>query len=95
MTAQIGDDGLDLLGDPLPVLLTDVAGVQPQPGDEWVHLKDKLGFRSTQRLWIRDVPGGMAVATWPAELARQARYLYGGGFGSALVAAARERGWTV
>jgi hypothetical protein len=95
MTAQIGADGLDLLGDPLRKLLTDVAGVQPQPGREWVHLKDKLGFRSVQRLWIGDVPGGVVVATWPAELAEQARYLYGGGLGSVLVAAAIERGWTV
>ena len=95
MTAQIGDDGLDPLGDPLPQLLTDVAGVQPQPGREWVHLKDKLGFRSIQRLVIRDVAGSVVVATWPAELAEQARYLYGGGLGSALVAAAIERGWTV
>jgi hypothetical protein len=48
-------------------------------------------------LWISDVDirDGMLVATWPAELARQARYLYGGGLGSALVAAAIERGWTV
>jgi hypothetical protein len=95
MTAQIGEDGLDLVGDPLPELVTDVAGVQPQPGGEWVHLKDKLGFRSTQRLVIRDLGGGVVVATWPAELAVQARYLYGGGLGSALVAAAIERGWTV
>src|SRR5262249_13188976 len=95
MTAQIGADGLDLLGNPLPELLTDVAGVQPQPGGEWVHLKDKLGFRSIQRLVIRDVAGSVLVATWPAELAVQARYLYGGGLGSALVAAAIERGWTV
>jgi hypothetical protein len=95
MTAQIGDDGLDLLGDPLLKLLTDVAGVQPQPGGEWVHLQDKLGFRSIQRLVIRDGADGVVVATWPTELAVQARYLYGGGLGSALVAAARERGWTV
>jgi hypothetical protein len=95
MTAHIGDEGLDRLGDPLPELLTDVAGVQPQPGREWVHLKDKLGFRSTQRLVIRDDAGGVEVATWPAELAEQARYLYGGGLGSALVAAAIERGWEV
>jgi hypothetical protein len=46
-------------------------------------------------LWIGDVPGGVAVATWPAELKPQARYLYGGGLGSALVAAAIERGWEV
>ena len=95
MTAQIGADGLDLLGDPRPELLTDVARVQPESGREWVDLEKRLGFRSTQRLWISDVPEGMLVATWPAELARQARYLYGGGLGSALVAAAIERGWTV
>jgi hypothetical protein len=95
MTAQLGAGGVDLLGDPLPELLTDVAGVQPQPGGEWVHLKDKLGFRSVQRLVIKDVAGSVVVATWPAELAVQARYLYGGGLGSALVAAAIERGWTV
>jgi hypothetical protein len=95
MTAQLGADGVDLLGDPLPELLTDVAGVQPQPGGEWVHLKDKLGFRSVQRLVIKDVAGSVVVATWPAELAVQARYLYGSGLGSALVAAAIERGWTI
>jgi hypothetical protein len=76
-------------------LLTDVAGVQPQPGGEWVHLKDKLGFRSIQRLVIKDVDSSVVMATWPAELAEQARYLYGGRLGSALVAAAIERGWTV
>jgi hypothetical protein len=56
---------------------------------------DRLGFRSTQRLRISDFDGGVSVATWPAELAPQARYLYGRGLGSALVAAALERGWTV
>jgi hypothetical protein len=94
MTAQIGYDGLDARGDPRPELLIDVAGVQPGPGRDWVHL-GRLGFRSTQRLWIGDVPGGVAVATWPAELKPQACYLYGGGLGSALVAAAIERGWAV
>ena len=29
MTAQIGADGLDLFGDPLPELLTDVRGSSP------------------------------------------------------------------
>ena len=95
MTARIGADDLDLLGDPRLGLLTDVARVQPESGREWVDLEKRLGFRSTQRLWISDVPDGVLVATWPAELARQARYLYGGGLGSALVAAAIERGWTV
>jgi hypothetical protein len=95
MTARIGYDGLDLHGDPRPDLLIDVARVQPQPGGDWVDLEGRLGFRSTQRLWIGDVSGGVMVGTWPAELARQARYLYGGRLGSALVAAAIDRGWTV
>ena len=96
MTAQIGADGLDLSGDPLPELLTDVARVQPAAGGRVGPSKEQLGFRSIQRLVISDVAGsGVVVATWPAELAVQARYLYGGGFGSALVAAAIERGWTV
>jgi hypothetical protein len=94
MTAQIGYDGLDRRGDPRRKLLIDVAGVQPEPERDWVHL-GRLDFRSTQRLWIGDYDGGVAVATWPAELKPQACYLYGGGLGSALVAVAIERGWTV
>jgi len=38
MTAQIGADDLNLLGDPHPELLIDVARVQPEPGHDWVHL---------------------------------------------------------
>lgn len=98
MTAQIGADGLDLFGEPHPKLLADVARIQPEPGRNWVDIEarpGRTGFRSTQRLWISNVSNGIVVATWPAELARQARYLYGTGFGSALVAAAIERRWTV
>jgi hypothetical protein len=95
MTAQIGYDGLDPRRDPRQELLIDVARARPErPAGDWVHL-GRLGFRSTQRLWIGDVPGGVAVATWPAELKPQACYLYSRRLGSALVAAARERGWTV
>jgi hypothetical protein len=95
MTAQIGVDGLDFPGDPRPELLTDVTRVQPGPGGDWVNLEGRLGFHSTQRLRITDLDGGVCVATWPAELAPQARYLYGRELGSTLVAAAIERGWTV
>jgi hypothetical protein len=95
MTAQIGIEGLNLVGNPRPELLIDVARVQPQPGGEWVNLEDQLGFRSTQRLRICDRAGSVLVETWPTELARQARYLYRRGLGSALVAAAIERGWEV
>lgn len=94
MTAQIGADGQDFFTDPRPDLLTAVTGLQPKRGGEWVDLS-LLGFRSTQRLRISDYADGVVVATWPAELKSQALYLYGGGLGSALVAAATERGWMV
>ena len=57
MTARIGADGLDLLGDPLLELLTDVARVPREPERDWVHLEDRLGFRSTQRLRIGELAG--------------------------------------
>jgi hypothetical protein len=94
MTAQIGVDRPHLVGDPRPELLTEVARVQPRAAGDWVDL-EKLSFRSTQRLWIGDRADGLVLVTWPAELADQARYLYGRGLGSALVAAALERGWSV
>src|SRR5689334_7819632 len=97
MTAQIGADGHELFGDPLPDLLEEVARIRPEPGCDWVNLEDGLDFRSTRRLWIGDpaVGGGVMVATWSAELVEQARYLYDSGRGSALVAAAIERDWKV
>jgi hypothetical protein len=104
MAAQIGTDGLDLPGDPCPKLLADVTWVQPERGGEWVNLaKQHPGFRSaqrfhsTQRLRVRVLAdgSGVEVATYPAELGEQARYLYGGGLGPALVDAGRERGWKV
>jgi hypothetical protein len=94
MTAQIGDAGLDLFGDPRPELLASVARVQPEPDGEWAHL-GRQGFRSTQRLRLADLDGGVTLVTWPAELQPQARYLYGGRLGSVLVAAAVEHGWAV
>lgn len=94
MTAQIGDDGLDLFGDPRPDLLAGVTRARPEPGGEWADL-GRLGFRSTQRLRLSGLGGGVTVVTWPAELQPQARYLYGDRLGSALVAAAAERGWAV
>ena len=57
MAAQIGADGLYLLGDPRPELLFEVARIQPQPGGEWVNLEKCLGFHSTRRLRIIDSAG--------------------------------------
>lgn len=97
MTAKVGADGLDLFRDPRPELLADVTGIRPKPGEAWVDIQNHLGFRSTQRLWISDVDDGVAVATWPAETAGQARFLYDCDhkLGTALVGAAIDRGWIV
>lgn len=98
MTARVGADGLGLFGEPRPELLADVVRIRPERGGRWVSLEGhpgRPGFQSTQRLWISDVPEGVAVATWPAELGTQAHYLYDRGLGTALVTAAIERGWTV
>ena len=67
MTAQIGADGRDLQGDPLLELLTEVARVPPEPGRDWIHLENRLGFHSTQRLRIGELSGSVIVATWPAS----------------------------
>jgi hypothetical protein len=98
MTARVGAHGLDLFGAPRPELLASVVRGEHRDGGKWVnieHLKNPLGFHSTQRLWISNVAEGVAVATWPAETAGQARYLYGRKLGPALVTAARNLGWDV
>jgi hypothetical protein len=96
MAAQIGSDDLEIDSDPRLDLLIEVAGIDPEPGREWARLEGPpLGFRSTQRLRVSDCPEGLAVTTWPAELADQARYLYGGRLGTPLAAAAFDLGWTV
>jgi hypothetical protein len=96
MAAQIGSDDLEIDGDPRLDLLIKVAGIDPEPDREWARLEGPpLGFRSTQRLRVSDCPDGLAVTTWPAELADQARYLYRGHLGTPLVAAALDLEWTV
>jgi hypothetical protein len=98
MTARIGAHGLDLFHAARPELLASVVRGQQEDGGKWVnieHRKNPRGFHSTQRIYISDVDEGVAVATWPAETAEQARYLYGGGLGAALVTAATSRNWKV
>jgi hypothetical protein len=57
---------------------------------------DEARVRSTQRLALADIGGGgVIVALWPAELQPQAQFLYQQGRGGRLIAAARERGWSV
>jgi hypothetical protein len=97
MTAQIGADGHELFGDPRSKWLTEVTRLEPAQRRDWVNLEEHLGFQSTQRLWIGNPADGrgVMVATWPAELQPQARHLYRHERGSALVATAIKRGWTV
>lgn len=97
MTAHIGVDELEFYGEPRLDLLAEVALVKPEPGHDWIRLEGPpLSFHSTQRLQISEGADGVALTTWPAELARQANYLYGEGLGLPLVAAALQcKGWTV
>lgn len=94
MTATIGPGDIDLYESPRPGLLRRIAGVEPEPAGTHVLL-DSFGIRSTQRLALSDVGGGVVVAFWPAELKPQAEYLFADGRGSAMVSAAIDRGWNV
>jgi hypothetical protein len=60
-----------------------------------VMLDKGAGVRSTQRLALGDVGGGIVVFTWPAELQQQAKYLYEGDRGNRLLAAVNQDGWDV
>lgn len=92
MTAGIGAD--DIFESPRPQLLREITGLEPAPSGVHVMLED-YGVRSTQRLALSDVGGGIVVGTWPAELKRQADYLYAEGRGRAMVTAAEARRWQV
>lgn len=94
MLARIGADDVEMFSSPRPGLLREITGLTPRDPGDHVLLKP-LGVRSTQRLALADVGGGLVAAMWPAELKTQATYLYGFGLGTPMVTAARERGWTV
>lgn len=89
-----GAADLKLLERPLPDLARDVTGVEP--GSSGHVLIDKaLRVRSTQRLAIARVDGGVVAFTWPGELQSQARFLYSSDRAHRLVGAAREGGWDI
>lgn len=94
MTARIGADDIGFFESPRPKLLREISAIEPEPSGVHVLLDDQ-GVRSTQRLALGDVGGGIVVALWPAELKPQAEYLYADGRGKAMVVAALERGWKV
>lgn len=95
MTARIGADDTGFFEFPRPRLLREISGIEPEPSGIHVLLDEHAGVRSTQRLALGDVGGGIVVALWPAELKPQADYLYREGRGKAMVLAARSRGWDV
>jgi hypothetical protein len=68
---------VQLLEEPQEELLREVTGLFIGPPGR--VLIDGLGVRSTHRLAIGGVGGGVALFTWPAELKKQALYLYGSG----------------
>ena len=94
MTATIGATESHLFTTPRPGLLREVSGIEPGAGGLSVFLEEH-GVRSTQRLSLADVGGGVVVGLWPAELKPQAQYLYADGRAGALIAAARKRRWSV
>ena len=79
---------------PVPGLLRDVTGIEPQ-AEEYVLFAKNSGVSSTQRLGLYDVGGGLALFTWPAELKPQAQYLYERGRAPRLLIAADEDDWDV
>ena len=79
---------------PVPGLLRDVTGIEPQ-AEEYVLFAKNSGVSSTQRLGLYDVGGGLALFTWPAELKPQAQYLYERGRAPRLLAVAEEDDWDV
>ena len=90
-----GTADLQLLETPVPTLLHEVTGGLPCDRRGSFATLDKTGVRSTQRLAIGDVGGGIAVFTWPAELVQQARHLYTADRAPRLLAAAGVGGWDV
>ena len=86
---------LDLLETPVPSLLRQVTGgLKTDPHGSFATLR-AAGVRSTQRLAIGDVGGGIVVLTWPAELVEQAEHVYTAERGHRLLEAAAEGGWDV
>jgi hypothetical protein len=75
-----------------PELMFRVTGREPSSvGNSDVD--DGTGIRLVKRLTIRDVAGGIAVLTWPAELKNQATFLYANDRAERLLTAATAGGW--
>src|SRR4051794_29485220 len=94
MAARLGADDIDEFATPRQLLLREITGITPEEPAGHVLL-ESFGVKSTQRLALADVGGTLIAGLWPAELKTQAESLYGSGRATPMIAAARERGWTV
>lgn len=83
-----------MLETPLPELLFEVTGLEARGTADHVLL-ESAGVRSTQRLALGEVGGGVVAFTWPGELVSQAKHLYESKRAPRLLAAGREGGWEV
>jgi hypothetical protein len=93
LTAVRGFGDRHLLDDPATDLLREITGLELERD---AHARiDLAGVRSTQRLALGEVGGGIALFTWPAELKPQATYLYTGDRGARLLTAARADSWDI
>lgn len=95
MTTRIGADDDDLFEVHRPGLLQQVTGIEPEPSAPHVRFEVRTRIRSTQRLALAALDGGVIVGLWPAELKPQAEYLFQAGRATRMVAAALELGWSV
>ncbi len=93
MTAYYGAPDLDLWASPLPGLLREITGLEPEANQNHVRLDNHLGAQSLQRLAVADSGGKAVVAMWPGELKSQALHLYSDGRAKRMIAATRARSW--
>jgi hypothetical protein len=75
-----------------PELTLRVTGRKPAPAGH-ADVDDGTGIRLVKRLTVRDLAGGVAMLTWPAELKGQATFLYSGDRAESLLRAATAGGW--
>lgn len=90
-----GTADLHLLETPDRRLLDEVVGGLETDRRGSFALLKRARIRSTQRLAIGDVGGGIVAFTWPAELVEQAKHLYTAGRGRRLLEAAEQGSWEV
>jgi hypothetical protein len=77
-----------------PTLTRQVTGREPARAGH-ADVDDGTGIRLVKRLTIRELDGGLAILTWPAELKDQATFLYSGDRAARLLDAGAAGGWEI